>query len=95
VKIFAQGLLDYLALPSAGHPAGLGERIANLGRDARSNLHVTLWGPAPSSFLGVLIGILFWHNASGNYSQLLRLWQGAKQQLHFPLANNIVFRSSR
>ena len=34
MKICAQGLLHDLTLPSAGHPACLGERIANLGRDA-------------------------------------------------------------
>jgi hypothetical protein len=66
VKICAQGLLDYLTLPAAGHPAGLGERIADLDRKARSNLHVALWGPAPSSFLGALIDIFFRHDASVN-----------------------------
>jgi hypothetical protein len=31
MKIFTQGLLHDLALPSACHPAGLGERIPYLG----------------------------------------------------------------
>jgi hypothetical protein len=90
VKILAQGLLDYLTLPAAGHPAGFGERIADLDRKARSNLHVALWGPAPSSFLGALIGIFFRHDASVKLLPVIAIMARSKAGLHFPLANNIL-----